>query len=441
VRRFGVFILLVAALAVAQAQDSTLTLTVATTAPAATATSTPSVPALPGLPVDTLLEQLQIPVVETWSPDSAWLAWCAEDHCLSTDSLLWYAGTSSKDIGRNLDTLAVFRALASLDRASPMALEPNREVLDRVAFFLKYRPVFLGRMLGRTPHYFPLFEQTLDRHNLPLELKFLPILESGLNPVARSRAGATGLWQFMFNTGRGMDLLINSWVDERRDPERATDAACRYLGKLNRMYDGDWLLALAAYNAGPGNVNKAMRRSGGKTFWEIRHLLPRETQKYIPSFIALNYVMEHPQDCGLVPSNPWPSWPMMDTVMVMRDLRFDQIAEALGVSEEIVERYNPMYRKQIVPGSVEGGWPVQLPAESIPLFLANYPEMLEIESYKTPEVSFEPAMVVYRVKSGDVLGTIAGRHGVSVRNLRSWNGLRSDVIQVGQRLYIHADPR
>jgi membrane-bound lytic murein transglycosylase D len=125
----------------------------------------------------------------------------------------------------------------------------------------------------------------------------------------------------------------------------------------------------------------------------------------------------------------------------MRDLRFDQIAEALGVSEEIVERYNPMYRKQIVPGSVEGGWPVQLPAESIPLFLANYPEMLEIESYKTPEVSFEPAMVVYRVKSGDVLGTIAGRHGVSVRNLRSWNGLRSDVIQVGQRLYIHADPR
>ena len=400
------------------------------------------------LVVDTLLDLLQasdgppsILELETWAPDSAWLAWCAEDICLSTDSLLWYAGKPSKEIGRDLDTAAVFRALASLDHASPIALQPHGAVLERIAFFLKHRPIFLGRMLGRAPHYFPLFEQTLDRHNLPLELKYLPILESGLNPVARSHAGATGLWQFMFTTGRGMGLLVNSWVDERKDPERATDAACRYLSKLHRIYDGDWLLALAAYNAGPGNVNKAMRRSGGETFWEIRHFLPRETQKYIPSFIALNYVIEHPQDCGLVPSNPWPAWPLMDTVVVKRDLRFDQIAEALGVSESMVERYNPMYRKQIIPGSVEGGWSVQLPAESIPLFLEKYPEMLEIAPEKTPDITFEPSAIVYRVKSGDVLGTIARRHGVSVRNLRSWNSLRSDVIRVGQRLYIHADPR
>ena len=380
------------------------------------------------------------PAPQVWAPDSAWLAWCADEVCLSTDSLVWYAGTTSGEIGRNLDTAAVFRALASLDRNSPLALEPRGAVLDRVIFFLKHRPVFLGRMLGRSQHYFPLFEEQLDAHNLPLELKYLPILESGLNPTARSPVGATGLWQFMFRTGQSMGLLVNSWVDERRDPHRSTAAACRYLAKLHGMYD-DWPLALAAYNAGPGNVNKAMRRSGGRTFWEIRRFLPRETQKYVPSFIALNYVMEHPQDCGLVPTNPWPSWPVMDTIVVKRNLRFEQIAVALGVSEDMVERYNPMYRKRIVPGAVEGGWPVCLPVESIPQFLAMWPEMLDIEPYKTPEVSFEPEVISYRVKSGDVLGTIARRHGVSVRDLRSWNNLRGDVIRVGQRLYIHADPR
>lgn len=168
-----------------------------------------------------------------------------------------------------------------------MDLAPHSAVLDRISFMMRRRPIFLGRMMGRAPQYFPLFEEALDRHGLPLELKYVPVLESGLNPLARSGAGATGLWQFMYNTGRRQDLEINSWVDERRDPVAATDAACRFLKRLHEIYDGDWHLALAAYNAGPGNVNKAIRRAGSRDFWKVRRFLPRETAKYVPSIVAL----------------------------------------------------------------------------------------------------------------------------------------------------------
>lgn len=373
--------------------------------------------------------------------DSLWLDWCSEAHCISTDSAVWYAGTSSDELSRNLDTAFIFRALMDLDARTPLDLAPHGAVLDRIVFMMRHRPRFLGRMMGRAPHYFPLFEEALDRHDLPLELKVLPVLESGLNPLARSGAGATGLWQFMYSTARSQGLEINSWVDERRDPVASTEAACRFLNRLHGMYEGDWALALAAYNAGPGNVNKAIRRSGSRDFWKVRRFLPRETAHYVPSIMALVYLFEHPVESGLVPSEPMVPQHDLDTILIRRNVRFDQLALAMGRPEEEVAQLNPQYRKNVIPGAVDGGWPLVLPVRCVGTFLDSLPSALEWEPARTPEVNFEPEVTVYRVKSGDVLGTIARKHGVSVRDLRSWNGLRGDMIRVGQKLYIHADPR
>lgn len=381
------------------------------------------------------------PILLADRADSLWLEWCAEAHCLSTDSAVWYAGTSSKSLSRALDTAAVVQALIDLNGRTPLDLSPNGAVLDRVIFMMRNRPRFLGKMMGRSAHYFPLFEEALDRHNLPLELKYLPVLESGLNPLARSGAGATGLWQFMYATGRSQKLNINSWVDERRDPQSSTEAACRFLKRLRDMYDGDWHLALAAYNAGPGNVNKAIRRSGSRDFWKVRRFLPRETAKYVPSLIALVYLFEQPVDAGLVPSQPLAPRFTLDTVMLRRNVRFDQAARAMGRPVSEVAQLNPQYRKDVIPGEVDGGWPLVLSVDVVGSFLEALPEALEWEAEKTPEVSFEPEVTVYRVRSGDVLGTIAEKYGVSIRDLRSWNALRGDMIRVGQKLYIHADPR
>ena len=393
--------------------------------------------------VDTAAEPLAEALDSAWihRADSLWWAWCAEAHCVSTDSAIWYAGTDSKALASNLDTAAILRDLADLDRRSAMDLAPHGAVLDRISFMMRRRPIFLGRMMGRAPRYFPLFEAALDRHDLPLELKYLPVLESGLNPLARSGAGATGLWQFMYNTARSQDLEINSWVDERRDPVAATEAACRFLKRLHEIYDGDWHLALAAYNAGPGNVNKAIRRSGSRDFWTVRRFLPRETAKYVPSIIALAYLFAHPVEAGLVPSDPMIPAFGLDTVMVQRNVRFDQVAQVTGRSVAELAQLNPQYRKEVVPGAIGGGWPLVLPVEAVGPFIERMPEALAWEPHRTPEVKFEPEVTVYRVRNGDVLGTIARRHGVSVRDLRQWNGLRGDMIRVGQKLYIHADPR
>ena len=287
--------------------------------------------------------------------------------------------------------------------------------------------------------YFPLFEETLDRYGLPLELKYLAVVESGLNPMARSHAGARGLWQFMYATAKYQGLRIDSYIDERRDPVRSTEAACKYLSRLYSLYD-DWYLALAAYNAGPGNVNRAIRRSGGKrNFWEIRFFLPRETRNYVPAFMAVAYLMEFPAEHNIFPRDVAPPFAFLDTVMVDEVMRFDQIAPLLDLDESTLARLNPMYRMDIVPATEEH-WPIVLPQMEIPAFLAFQDSMRLIEPERTPEIVFVPEPVTYRVKSGDVLGKIADRYGVSVRQLREWNDLSGSMIRIGQKLIIHADP-
>jgi membrane-bound lytic murein transglycosylase D len=369
-----------------------------------------------------------------------WLEWLSTHHCVSSDTLLLNIRDFAEDEVPQLDTAELKRRMAVLSAASPLDLDWNPVVHSRVRFYANKRRKHLGTMLGRAPAYFPIFEQALDRHDLPLELKYLPVVESGLNPTARSHAGARGLWQFMYATAKYQGLRIDSYIDERRDPYRSSEAACVFLSKLYKTY-GDWYLALAAYNAGPGNVNRAIRRSGGRrNFWEIRFYLPRETRNYVPAFMAVVYLMEYHAEHNIYPIDIRPPHAFVDTVMVHEVLRFDQVAQAVGVKQSDVAHLNPMYRLDVIPATVEH-WPLVLPSSKIPAFLALQDSVSNFKPELTPDIVFVPEPVTYRVKSGDVLGKIADRYGVSVRQLREWNDLSGSMIKIGQKLLIHANPK
>ena len=369
-----------------------------------------------------------------------WLEWLSTHHCVSSDTLLLNIRDFAEDEVPQLDTAELKRRMAVLSAASPLDLGWNPIVHSRVRFYASKRRKHLGTMLGRAPAYFPIFEQALDRHDLPMELKYLPVVESGLNPTARSHAGARGLWQFMYATAKYQGLRIASYIDERRDPHRSSEAACVFLSKLYKTY-GDWYLALAAYNAGPGNVNRAIRRSGGKrNFWEIRFYLPRETRNYVPAFMAVVYLMEYHAEHNIYPIDIRPPHAFVDTVMVNEVLRFDQIAQAVGIKQSDVAHLNPMYRLDVIPATVEH-WPLVLPSSKIPAFLALQDSVSNFKPELTPDIVFVPEPVTYRVKSGDVLGKIADRYGVSVRQLCEWNDLSGSMIKIGQKLLIHANPK
>lgn len=384
---------------------------------------------------DSTSTSVQLSVLET-----SWLEWCQATACTSNDTALWNIRDFVKGETPLLDTATIQTRMHVLDAASPMDLSWNPIAHSRIAFYAAKRPIHLGRMLGRAPLYFPLFEEALDRHDLPLELKYLAVVESGLNPKARSHAGARGLWQFMYATARGQGLRIDSYIDERRDPVRSSEAACVFLKKLYNQY-GDWYLALAAYNAGPGNVNKAIRRSGGKkNFWEIRYFLPRETRNYVPAFMAVVYLMEYHAEHNIFPAELFTPYAALDTVEVNTVLRFDQIAAHLNMDVESLSQLNPMFRLDIIPGPPEK-WPLVLPQNLIPSFLAYQEDMILHEPERTPKIVFVPEPVIYRVKSGDVLGGIASNYGVSLKQIKEWNGLKGTMIRVGQKLKIHANPR
>ena len=377
-------------------------------------------------------------VIQGW--ESAWVEWCETSHCVSSDTSLWnLPDVGITPIGSNLDSASVAAGLAALNVLSELDLRWNPVAHRRIVTYGKRRTHHLGTMLGRSAMYFPLFEEVLSREGLPLELKYLSVVESGLNPEARSPAGARGLWQFMYYTAKAEGLRIDGYIDERKDPLKATEGACRHLRRLYNMYD-DWYFALAAYNAGPGNVNKAIRRSGGKTnYWEVRPFLPKETRDYVPNFIAVVYLMEHHADHGIFPQQPLPGALSVDTLMVEGPLRFDQMAAVTDLSEAEVAFLNPMYRLKILPGPGEK-FPVRWPVSGVAQFLAQEEAMRAHKPDLTPTIKYEPEPIVYRVKSGDVLGTIARKHGVKVSQLKAWNDLKSTTIRVGQKLIIHADP-
>jgi len=339
------------------------------------------------------------------------------------------------------DTLRM--QLAKLSGHTPFDLTYNERVEAFINLYVNKRRELSGKMLGLSEYYFPMFEEILDAHDMPLEIKYLAMVESALNPTARSRAGASGLWQFMYSTGRMFNLKVTSFIDDRHDPLKSTEAACKYLKHLHGMYD-DWNLALAAYNCGPGNVNKAIRRSGGKrNYWEIYRFLPRETRGYVPAFIAVNYLAEHAEEYGIFPTKIETSFFATDTVHVDYLLTFKQVAERANITEEQLKFLNPQFRFGIIPddGQVHV---LRMPIHVVGDFVTNeavLKEEMAEKSKNSEELLAENEVVdFYTVRSGDYLGKIATRYGCSVRQLMEWNGLRSSRLRVGQRLTVYVSP-
>lgn len=309
-------------------------------------------------------------------------------------------------------------------------------------------------MLGLQDYYFPMIEDVFDSYGLPVELKYMAVIESALNPTAVSRVGATGLWQFMYSTGRMYGLTINSVVDERRDPVKATHAAARYLKDLYGIYN-DWILVIAAYNCGPGNVNKAIKRSGNrKDYWEIYYRLPRETRGYIPQYVAATYAMNYYTEHNITPVQI--DIPLaVDTVVVSRDIHLQQIASVLELPIEELKAMNPQYRTGLVPGKTKP-YAITMPVDMLGQFIemadtitgykkeeylttVNQTSAPSQSVYLPPDVKGKTKLT-YVVKEGDNLGFISEWYGVGLSDLRYWNNIYKNTIRVDQKLAIYVDP-
>ncbi|MBO5795159.1 MAG: transglycosylase SLT domain-containing protein [Bacteroides sp.] len=320
-----------------------------------------------------------------------------------------------------------------------------REYIDRYAVKLRNQ---VSVMLAANNFYMPLFEEALDAYDLPLELKYLPIIESALKPTARSRAGALGLWQFMLKTGRLYGLESNSLVDDRLDPIKATWAAARYLREMYDIYQ-DWHLVIAAYNCGPGNVNKAIRRAGGATdYWSIYNYLPRETRGYVPAFIAANYIMTYYCHHNICPMNT-EIIPPTDTLQISRELHLQQVADVCDITIDELKSLNPQYKRNIIPGNTKP-YTLRLPQTKIATFIDNQDTIYNhraaelFKNRKTVAVSNKITPTVgkgtlsyHTIRSGETLSTIAQRYGVKVSQLKDWNGLSSNRIRAGKKLKIY----
>jgi len=374
------------------------------------------------------------------------------DPVISTDSLLniYYvqkALSLESNFSVNLDSAAftsdipdsIFLArLKAINSFIPLPY--NTVIKNHILYYTQKIPNKIDLILGLSSYYLPMFEEILDQYDLPKELKVMAIIESALNPTATSRVGAKGLWQFMYRTALQYNLKINSYVDERLDPEAATHAAAKYLRDAYTIF-GDWSLAIASYNCGAGNVNKAIRRAGSRDFWTIYPYLPRETRGYVPSFVAAIYSLNYYKDHNITPRNI--SMPAhVDTFKVHRQLHFGQIAELTGISKEELANLNPQYVKEIIPGSQEG-MILRIPFNYTTAFvnaesqIYGYKDSLFFNS----KIIQEPAQsksnyITHRVRSGETLSRIAVRYGVRLSDLQAWNGVRSR-INVGQRLVIY----
>jgi len=327
--------------------------------------------------------------------------------------------------------------LAKLDAFSPFDLVYNEHVKGFIELYTVRKRESVSRMMGFAHLYYPMFEEILDKYNIPLELKHLAVIESALIPYARSKAGAMGLWQFMYPTGKMYGLNVTSYVDERCNPYKATVAAAEYLKSLYNMF-GDWQMVLAAYNAGPGTISKAIRRSGGKkTYWEIRPFLPLETQGYVPAFIAANYVMSYGPEHNLYAAMPRKTYFEVDTVVVKEQMTFDQISQVLNVSPEEILYFNPQYRKNLIPA---GGNALCLPKNKIAYFLNNEIAIYDaLNAQRKQEQQYEVADVkrIHTVKYGEKLSTISRKYGVSVDELRTWNSIGKKGIKPGRKLVVY----
>ena len=375
---------------------------------------------------------------------------------ISRDSLLslWY---QQRDLNlmeiepSDIDTIEMVSDIpdsvyiSRLQKLNPYISVPyNRIIRNHIVYYTQKMPEKMERILGLATYYIPIFEEIFDQYDMPLELTAMAVIESALNTKAVSRARAKGMWQFMYSTAKRYGLTINSYVDERFDPIASAHAAARYLRDSYLIF-GDWSLAIASYNCGAGNVNKAIRRSGGsKDFWEIYPYLPRETRGYVPSFFAALYAMKYYKEHNLTPEFiPMP--PHTDTIKVNKMLHFEQIAHFTGASIEELRTHNPQYLHDIIPGT-EKEYILQLPYQYTGAFIDHEKEIYAYKDsvYFSPaamkqiQQSAEPSKITHRVKRGETLSHIALRYGVTVKNIQRWNGIGTRIRE-GQRLAIYTN--
>jgi membrane-bound lytic murein transglycosylase D len=358
------------------------------------------------------------------------------------------------------DSLLIAR-IQEMDEASPFEYQFNEDVKRWITFYISKR-YFVGRLVGLTMMYYPLFEQAFDKYNVPLEMKHLAIVESALNPTAKSWAGAAGLWQFMYKTGLLYDLNITSYVDDRFDPMKATEAAAHHMNDLYAIYH-DWALVLAAYNAGPGTINRAIKRANGETnYWKIKHLLPRETQQYVPAFIGASYVITYFAEHNIAVQKPeYIEWEL-DTVSVKATMSFNFFSSIVGIPEDEMVLLNPQYIRKIIPGTSSHPYLIRMPQKYALVFVEK--EQLMYDSLKKA-ATVDSAMVAsnsgttnnntttttttttttagtgtknyHTVQNGETLGTIASVYGTTVSNIQAWNSMKSTVIYPGQKLIVY----
>ncbi|MCQ2143960.1 MAG: transglycosylase SLT domain-containing protein [Bacteroidales bacterium] len=370
------------------------------------------------------------------------------------DSLLsaWYDATELDFTteGENLDSVVLGTDIPDSvyvrrlqDMRSFIPIEYNDIVRNYIILYSEKRKSSMTRVLGLGRYYMPIFEEALRRYDLPLELRALSIVESFLNPTATSRVGAKGLWQFMPVAARHYGLQIDSFVDERMDPVKSSDAAARHLKDAYRVF-GDWNIAIASYNCGPGNIRKAMKRSGKSDFWGIYSYLPRETRGYVPAFIGALYVLNYYRDHGIVPAD-MPIATRTDTIKVTKMLAFKQINDVAGIPSDVVKSLNPQYYHDIIPGKTDKPYILKLPYKYTDSFIEVEDSVYkyQADSLFSPTTikkitdGMDGERIVYVVKSGDSLGRIASKYHCTVSQIKKWNGLRSDMIRIGQKITVY----
>lgn len=348
--------------------------------------------------------------------------------------------------------------LQEMDEKSPFHIEYNQGLENIIKSFLKNRKRSFERLMAVSEFYFPLFEEAFDKQNVPLEIKYLAVVESALNPKAVSRVGATGLWQFMYQTGKQYGLKIDSYVDERSDPLKATEAAAQYMKNMYAIF-GDWDLVLASYNSGPGNVAKAIRRSGGQqNYWNIRKNLPKETQGYLPAFLATMYIYEYHKEHGIKPEKAPIKQFATDTVMIKRQMSFKQISELIDIPVAQLQILNPSYKLNVVPAYNDQTHFLRLPQDKMAVFTSNESKIYAYvdreanlrerpfqivrpivtqDSVNTFQRLAQAKVRYYRVKRGDNLSTIAQKYDVAVDDLKKWNNIRGNKVAYGKNLKIN----
>jgi membrane-bound lytic murein transglycosylase D len=386
--------------------------------------------------------------------DNILVAGYLNHYCFSADECLLNAFGYSPETVPTFTPEVVASRMAVLDRNTPFNLVYNSTVQGFIDLYAVRRRDISKKVLGMSELYFPMFEEYLAKYDIPLEMKYLAIVESALNPVAISRAGAGGLWQFMVGTGKMYGLDVTSYQDERFDPYKSTDAACRYLKSLYKTF-GDWQLALAAYNSGPGNVNKAIRRSGGKRdFWSIKPFLPKETQGYVPAFIAVNYVMGYASEYNIYPAKPLITFYETDTVGVTKRIDFQALSKVVDMPVQDIAFLNGTYKLKEVPANGNKHYLI-LPVNKVGLFMANeelvYAQseikmvepVLVASTSNAPEgqpgkVVWETTWKSHTVRKGESLGTISDKYNVSLADLRKWNKIKNSRIVPGQTLKVQA---